>query len=152
MVIVLIDSCYSNKIPQTGWFINTSIAPMVLEAESSRYWTVYSILQREKNIVGILWLCASSFITPSRRSDSSAWRTRGETDCLWLTPFPLIQLWRIQEDFLEEVMAKSQRMRRKGEYVGMVLGRYQNVEIPRGKRKHGCLGERQKVLHSWSIG
>ena len=48
MVIVLIDSCYSNKIPQTGWFINTSIAPMVLEAESSRYWTVYSILQREK--------------------------------------------------------------------------------------------------------
>ena len=25
------------------------------------------------------------------------------------------------------------------------------MEIPRGKRKHGCLGERQKVLHSWSI-
>ena len=113
MAIVLVDLCCYNKIPQTGWFITTEIYCL-------QFWrlkvqgTEQSTLQGEKNIVGILWFSAPSFITPWRRSDSSAWRTRGETDCPWLTPFPLTQLWRIQEDFPEEVMAKPQRMKIKG--------------------------------------
>lgn len=62
------------------------------------------------------------FYYPSRRSDSSAWKTRGETDCLWLTPFPLIQLLENPGGLPGGGDGKVPRMRRKGEYVGMVLG------------------------------
>lgn len=66
----------------------------------------------------------------------------------------LNQRCRIQEDFLEEVMAVPKKVIKRGQ-VGVDWGRYnsgqrkQHVEIPGGKRKHGPLDERQEILHGW---